>query len=54
MDQRYRAVIKVENGCPVPEVAARGVSRQTADAWEPLPARRLASLTDHSCVVSVP
>ena len=35
MEQRYRAVIEIENGCPVTEVAARyGVSRQTVHTWK--------------------
>jgi hypothetical protein len=34
MEQRYRAVLEVEAGCPVTEVAARhGVSRQSVHAW---------------------
>jgi hypothetical protein len=33
MEQRYSAVLEVEAGCPVTEVAERyGVSRQTSDA----------------------
>ena len=34
MEQRYRAVLEAEAGCPVTEVAARhGVSRQSVHAW---------------------
>jgi transposase len=34
MEQRYRAVLEIEAGCPVTEVAARhGVSRQSVHAW---------------------
>ncbi|WSA22693.1 IS481 family transposase [Streptosporangium subroseum] len=34
MEQRYRAVLEVEAGCPVTEVAQRyGVSRQSVHAW---------------------
>ena len=34
LEQRYRAVLEVESGCPVPEVAERfGVSRQSVHAW---------------------
>lgn len=34
MEQRYRAVLEVEAGCPVTEVAARhGVTRQSLHAW---------------------
>ena len=34
MEQRYRAVLEVEAGCPVTEVAARhGVTRQSVHAW---------------------
>jgi transposase InsO family protein len=34
MEQRYRAVLEVETGCPVTEVAQRyGVSRQSVHAW---------------------
>lgn len=34
MEQRYRAVLEVEAGCPVVEVAERhGVSRQSVHAW---------------------
>lgn len=34
MEQRYRAVLEVESGCPVTEVAERfGVSRQSVHAW---------------------
>lgn len=34
MEQRYRAVLEAEAGCPVTEIAARhGVSRQTVHAW---------------------
>ncbi|GAA4603635.1 hypothetical protein GCM10023195_12150 [Actinoallomurus liliacearum] len=34
VEQRYRAVLEVEAGCPVIEVAERyGVSRQTLHAW---------------------
>ena len=34
MEQRYRAVLEVEAGCPVTEVAERnGVSRQSVHAW---------------------
>lgn len=50
MEQRYRAVLEVEAGCPVVEVAERhGVSRQSVHAW----VRRyrtdgLAALADRS------
>jgi transposase len=50
MEQRYRAVLEIEAGCPVTEVAARhGVTRQSVHAW----ARRyraggLAALADRS------
>jgi transposase InsO family protein len=50
MEQRYRAVLEAEAGCPVTEIAARnGVSRQTVHAW----VRRyrsggLAALADRS------
>jgi transposase InsO family protein len=50
MEQRYRAVLEAEAGCPVTEVAARhGVSRQSVHAW----VRRyrsggLAALADRS------
>ncbi len=34
LEQRYRAVLEVESGCPVTEVAERfGVSRQSVHAW---------------------
>jgi transposase len=34
MEQRYRAVLQVQSGMPVTEVADRyGVSRQTVHAW---------------------
>jgi uncharacterized membrane protein len=34
MEQRYRAVLEAEAGCPVTEIAARhGVSRQSVRAW---------------------
>jgi len=34
MEQRYRAVLEAEAGCPVTEIAARhGVSRQSVHAW---------------------
>src|SRR2546430_17411037 len=34
VEQRYRAVLEVQAGCPVIEVAERyGVSRQTLHAW---------------------
>jgi DNA invertase Pin-like site-specific DNA recombinase len=34
VEQRYRAVLEVQAGCPVTEVAERyGVSRQTLHAW---------------------
>ena len=50
MEQRYRAVLEAEAGCPVTEIAARhGVSRQSVHAW----VRRykdggLAALADRS------
>ncbi|MFC4591846.1 IS481 family transposase [Sphaerisporangium corydalis] len=50
MEQRYRAVLEVQAGCPVTEVAERhGVSRQSVHAW----VRRyrdggLAALADRS------
>jgi transposase InsO family protein len=50
MEQRYRAVLEVEAGCPVTEVAARhGVSRQSVHAWvRRYRAGGLAGLADRS------
>ncbi|WP_370103643.1 IS481 family transposase [Streptacidiphilus sp. MAP12-20] len=50
MEQRYRAVIEIENGSPVTEVAARyGVSRQTVHTWKNRYLQGgLAALADHS------
>ncbi len=50
MEQRYRAVLEVEAGCPVTEVAARnGVSRQSVHAWvRRYRAGGLAALADKS------
>jgi transposase len=50
MEQRYRAVLEVEAGCPVIEVAARhGVSRQSVHAWvRRYRAGGLAALADRS------
>jgi len=50
MEQRYRAVLEVEAGCPVTEVAARhGVSRQSVHAWvRRYRAGGLAALADRS------
>ena len=52
MEQRYRAVIEIENGCPVTEVAARyGVSRQTVHTWKNRYQQGgLAALINHSLV----
>jgi transposase InsO family protein len=56
MEQRYRAVLEAEAGCPVTEIAARhGVSRQSVHAWvRRYKAGGLAALADrshrpHSC-----
>jgi len=50
MEQRYRAVLEVEAGCPVTEVAARhGVTRQSVHAWvRRYRAGGLAALADRS------
>jgi transposase InsO family protein len=50
MEQRYRAVLEAEAGCPVTEVAARhGVSRQSVHAWvRRYRAGGLAALADKS------
>jgi transposase len=50
MEQRYRAVLEVEAGCPVIEVAVRhGVSRQSVHAWvRRYRAGGLAALADRS------
>ncbi|MFB9674856.1 IS481 family transposase [Streptosporangium vulgare] len=50
MEQRYRAVLEVEAGCPVTEVAQRyGVSRQSVHAWvRRYRAGGLAGLADRS------
>ncbi|MEU0518904.1 IS481 family transposase [Streptosporangium sp. NPDC006007] len=50
MEQRYRAVLEVEAGCPVTEVAQRyGVSRQSVHAWmRRYQAGGLAGLADRS------
>ncbi|MEZ0095709.1 transposase [Streptacidiphilus sp. EB129] len=50
MEQRYRAVIEIQNGCPLTEVAARyGVSRQTIHTWKNRYLQGgLAALSDHS------
>jgi transposase len=50
MEQRYRAVLEAEAGCPVTEIAARnGVSRQTVQAWvRRYKAGGLAALADRS------
>ncbi|MGJ6962124.1 IS481 family transposase [Streptosporangium sp. G11] len=50
MEQRYRAVLEVEAGCPVIEVAQRyGVSRQSVHAWvRRYRAGGLAGLADRS------
>jgi transposase len=50
MEQRYRAVLEAEAGCPVTEIAARhGVSRQTVHAWvRRYKAGGLAALADCS------
>jgi transposase InsO family protein len=50
MEQRYRAVLEAEAGCPVTEVAARhGVSRQSVHAWvRRYKAGGLAALADRS------
>ncbi|GGQ36068.1 IS481 family transposase [Streptosporangium pseudovulgare] len=50
MEQRYRAVLEVEAGCPVTEVAQRyGVSRQSVHAWmRRYRAAGLAGLADRS------
>jgi transposase len=50
MEQRYRAVLEAEAGCPVTEVAARrGVSRQSVHAWvRRYRAGGLAALVDRS------
>ena len=50
MEQRYRAVLEAEAGCPVTEVAARnGVSRQSVHAWvRRYKAGGLAALADKS------
>ena len=50
MEQRYRAVLEVEAGCPVTEVAARnGVSRQSVHGWvRRYRAGGLAGLADRS------
>ena len=50
MEQRYHAVLEVEAGCPVTEVAARhGVSRQSVHAWVArYRAGGLAALADRS------
>jgi transposase InsO family protein len=50
MEQRYRAVLEVEAGCPVTEVAERnGVSRQSVHAWvRRYRAGGLAALADRS------
>jgi transposase InsO family protein len=50
MEQRYRAVLEAEAGCPVTEIAARhGVSRQTVHAWvRRYKAGGLAALADRS------
>jgi transposase InsO family protein len=50
MEQRYRAVLEIEAGCPVTEVAARhGVSRQSVHAWvRRYKAGGLAALADRS------
>jgi transposase InsO family protein len=50
MEQRYRAVLEAEAGCPVTEVAARhGVSRQSVHAWvRRYRAGGLAALADRS------
>ena len=50
MEQRYRAVLEAEAGCPVTEIAARhGVSRQSVHAWvRRYKAGGLAALADRS------
>jgi transposase InsO family protein len=50
MEQRYRAVLEVEAGCPVTEVAERfGVSRQSVHTWiKRYRAGGLAALADRS------
>jgi transposase InsO family protein len=50
MEQRYRAVLEAEAGCPVSEIAARhGVSRQSVHAWvRRYKAGGLAALADRS------
>jgi len=50
MEQRYRAVLEAEAGCPVTEVAERnGVSRQSVHAWvRRYRAGGLAALADRS------
>jgi transposase InsO family protein len=50
MEQRYRAVLEAEAGCPVTEIAARhGVSRQSVHTWvRRYRAGGLAALADKS------
>jgi transposase len=58
MEQRYRAVLEVEAGCPVTEFAERnGVSRQSVHAWvRRYRAGGLAALADRpqSCPHQIP